>query len=132
MAKGKIQMNNRDTVLAVNSTFGKQAAAGVDGLENKIKASMKAVLDSNFMTTDDDELFRAGIGGALLDVGMSTPDGQRIVASIDALKKFSAFMNAATAGLDVSLDSVPFASPDDLLPLLGWWHEVKAERSKTA
>jgi hypothetical protein len=111
-----------DVALSINATMGKTAAARVDGLEAKVKASMKAVIDGDWMASNDDALFRAGVAGALLDVGSDSEDGQRLTSSIEFLKRFSAFLNAASAGLDVS---PPDLSDEDPLPLMKWWHEVK-------
>jgi hypothetical protein len=118
-----------DVVLNINATFGARAAKEATGLENKVKASMRAVIRENWMATRDEELFRAGVGGALIDVGLDSEDGQRLERSILALKKFSAMLTAAQAGLSVNIESVlPGEGEEQPLPLMGWWHQVRAEK----
>ena len=118
-----------DVVLNINATFGARAAKEVTGLENKVKASMRAVIRENWMATRDEELFRAGVGGALIDVGMDSEDGQKLERSVKALAKFSAMLTAAQAGVSVDMASVlPGDGDEQPLPLLGWWHDVKAEK----
>jgi len=115
-----------DAVLMINSDFGRRASERVDGLENKVKASMKAVLDENWLVVnDDDALFRAGLGGVLLDVGQDSEDGQKLTASIDVLKKFGSFLSASSAGLSVEFPEMP--DPETILPLMGWWREIKGD-----
>lgn len=116
-----------DNILAINATIGRSASATVEGLEAKVKASMRAVLDGNWMIVDnDDALFRAGLAGALLDVGADSDDGKRLTESIVVLRKISAFFTAAQAGLSIDLSSaLPEEGEEQPLPLLEWWHETK-------
>jgi len=116
-----------ETIIAINATFGKTASAEKVGLEAKVKASMKAVLDGNWMTTDDDVLFRSGLAGVLMDVGTESEDGQRLVKNIDFLRKFGSFISAASAGLDVAFPEMNLPT-EDVVPLMGWWHEVKDQK----
>ena len=115
-----------DVVLHINATLGARASKEAQGLENKVKASMRAVIRENWMATRDEELFRAGVGGALIDVGLDSEDGKRLQESVQALNKFSAMLTAAQAGVSVDIASV--LPEEEPLPLLGWWHEVKAEK----
>ena len=121
-------MNN--AVLSINATFGKRAADEEGGgLEAKVKASMRAVIRENWMDTTDDGLFRAGLAGALQSVGIDTDDGQRLKRSIEHLKRFSAFLTAAQAGLSVDPEGLlPSEDEEKPLPVMGWWHEVRAEK----
>lgn len=111
-----------DAVLSINSSFGQRAAEQVEGLENKVKASMRAVIKENWMATDDDSLFRAGVGGALLDT-KDTPDGEKLLTSIQDLRAINAFFNANAVGLSVDFPTMS----EDPAPLMKWWQEVKAE-----
>lgn len=115
-----------DAVLMINSQLGQRAAAEVSGIKNKVKASMRAVIRENWMATRDEELFRAGLGGALLDLGTESEDGKRLHSSIQAMRRFSAFLEAAQAGLSVDVESIK--AEGEMLPLMKWWHEVKAEK----
>jgi len=117
-----------DAVLQINASLGQRASKEAIGLENKVKASMRAVIRENWMATRDEELFRASVGGALLDVGLDSDDGTRLQRSIDVLKKFSAVLTAAQAGLSIDPDSwIPNEDDEAPLPLMGWWHAIKAE-----
>ena len=119
-----------DAVLNINASLGARASKEATGLENKIKASMRAVIRENWMETRDEGLFRAGVGGALIDVGVASEDGQRIERSLRALAKFSAMLTAAQVGVSVDIASVlPGEGEEQLLPLMGWWHDMKAEKA---
>lgn len=114
-----------DAVLSINSTLGKRASAEVSGLENKVKASMRAVLKENWMETQDEALFRAGVAGALLDLGLDSDDGKRLRDSFLGMSRFAAMLNAAAAGIAVNMETVLPKDGEEMLPLLGWWHDVK-------
>ena len=111
-----------DTVLAINATLGKEGSATATGLEAKVRASMKAVLDGNFMEIDDQNLFRAAIGGVLLDIEADSDDSRELMESMQYINRVSVWLTASQAGLEVK----PPEPIDDVLPLLAWWHEVKA------
>lgn len=121
-----------DTCFMINVSFGKNASARVSGINNKVKASMRAVLDENWLETNEDNLFRAAVGGVLVDVGVSSDDGQRIARTMEALNKVVAMLIAAQAGVKVDAAS---ALPDEIeqfLPLKQWWLEVKDDRQRAA
>ncbi|MEO8039682.1 MAG: hypothetical protein ABI794_13000 [Betaproteobacteria bacterium] len=112
-----------DPALHLNASVGKAASAQVSGIENKVKASMRAVLKGNWLETRDEALFRAGVGGTLLDVGKDSDEGRELTRSMDTLRKHNAAMVAADAGIGVK---VPLAAGDHPpLPLLQWWREAK-------
>lgn len=116
------------SVMSINAQLVQAEVAAAVGVENKIKAAMQGVIEKNWMDTDDDSMMRAALAAVLLDVGRDSDDGKRIVASMDSLRKLSALLAAAQAGLSVSLndDDMP---PDNLLPLIPMWHEAKAAQS---
>lgn len=114
-----------DVVLTINSQIGQRAADAVTGLEEKVKASMRAVREGNWMETNEDALFRAGVGGALLSVGRDSLEGERLISSINALRRFSAFLTAAQAGVSADLSSVIRDDEEKPLPLMQWWRETK-------
>lgn len=110
-----------DGVISVNATFAKTASQAAEGLEAKIKAAMRAVLDNDFLAATDDQQIRAACGGVLLDVGEASAAGQRIIKSIDATRQACAFLSAATAGLNVQ----PPTPDPDAMPLVRWFMEIK-------
>ncbi len=113
-----------DVTMSINSTFGKNASKNEIGLEAKIKASMRAVIAGDWMGASDDSLFRASLAGVLTDIGKDSEDAEKLIRSFDALEQLSAFIAAASAGLDVS---PPNIESDDILPLSGWWNEIRGE-----
>lgn len=122
-----------DAVLNINATFGKRAADAERGsLEAKVKASMRAVIRENWMETRDEGLFRAGLGGALLSVGMDSEDGRELQRSIERLKKTSGLLVALQSGVPVDLEAMLKEQENEapVFPLMAWWHEVKASPSK--
>lgn len=120
-------MNGNEAVLSINATLGKLAFEEAEGdLEAKVKASMRAVIRENWMATTDDELFRAGVGGALIGL-KAGPDYERVRRSMEALRRMSAALSAAQAGVSVDFGSVlPDEDEEQPLPLLPWFREVKA------
>lgn len=114
-----------DAVLSINATIGKRGADDCKGdLEAKVKAAMRAVIDENWMATRDEELFRAGVGGALLSVGLDSDDGRLLERSVQALRRFDAMLNAAQAGLTVDIGEVA-KDHEGTVPLMKWWHEIR-------
>lgn len=119
-------MGNDATLIAINAQLAERDVKAATGLENKIKAAMRAVVRENWMDTNDDSMMRAALAAVMLDVGKDSPEYARIVASVDSLRKFSAFLTAAQAGVSVDLDSVlPKEDAEQPLPLIAWWHEAK-------
>ena len=84
---------------------------------------MRAVIQEDWLGATDEENFRAGIGGVLLDVGADGEDGLRLIDSLNSLTKVVAILNAMQAGLSVNIPG-PNES-EKPLPLMMWWHEVK-------
>ena len=93
-------------VMSINAQLAARDVKEAVGLENKIKAGMRAVIRENWMDTNDDSMMRAALAAVLTDVGKDSPEYQRVVDSMDALRKLSAFLNAARAGLRVDIADV--------------------------
>lgn len=114
-----------DLLAGINSGFAERASKRATGLENKLKAAMAAVREDDFMGAGEESLLKAACMGVLLDVGMSSVDGQVVVRSYRHLGRLSAFMAAACAGLSPDPQALE-ADGKDVLPLLGWWMESKS------
>src|SRR3954470_24275984 len=91
-------------VMSINAQLAERDVKAAVGLENKIKAAMRAVIRENWMDTNDDSTMRSALAAVLLDVGQHSEDGQRITRTMDGLRKLSALLAAAQAGLHVTLD----------------------------
>ncbi len=117
-----------DNIFMINASIGKRASEGAEGLEGKVKASMRAVVKENFLELDEDKLFRAAIGGVLLDVDADCEDVRRLKRAVDKLQKLGAFLAAAQVGLTVSIDDM-VDDDDAILPLMPWWREISKEGS---
>lgn len=116
-------------VMSINAQLAARDVKEAVGLENKIKAGMRAVIRENWMDTNDDSMMRAALAAVLTDVGKDSPEYQRVVDSMDALRKLSAFLNAARAGLRVDIaDAIPKEGEEPPLPLMAWWHEAKSAK----
>ena len=116
-----------NTVMLINARLGRDASAKEERLENKVKASMRAVIAGNWLTSDDDLLFRCGVARALLDVGQDSEDGKILASSVNALRRLSAALAAMELGVGVDLVASLPGSPDGVVPLPQWWEEVKKE-----
>jgi hypothetical protein len=120
---------SESVLISINAQLAERDVKAATGLENKIKAAMRAVLRENWMDTNDDSMMRAALAAVMLDVGKESEDYQRIVSSVEALRKFSAFLNAAQAGLSVDITSaLPAEDAEPPLPFVKWWHEAKAAK----
>jgi hypothetical protein len=113
--------------LMINTAIGRSASKRETSLKNKVKASMRSVLEGNWLETKEDELFKASIGGALLDVGAESKKGELLIKSTEVLLRFSAAFEAAIAGVTVDFAAIMKDGDDKCLPLLEWWEEVKKE-----
>jgi len=118
-------------VMSINAQLAARAVKEAVGLEAKIKAGMRAVIEQNFMDTNEDSMMQAALAAVLLDVGQDSEDSKRLTHSIDAVRKLSAFLTAAQAGLYVSLESALPDANAAPLPLIAWWHEAKTPASGT-
>lgn len=116
-----------DMVLAVNATIGREASKCAKSLENKVKASMRSVLKGNWMETREDEIFKASVGGVLLDVGEESKEGQLLIKSIKMLQRFQAAFAAAAVDVPVNFEAIVDEDDKKCLPLLSWWQDVKKE-----
>lgn len=118
-----------NAIVMINANMDADAARKVEGLEAKVRASMLAVIKGDWMAADDDDLFRSGVGGAMIAVGEGTPKYAQLTASMKALQKFSAFLTANRAGLTVSIiDALKKEDGEpETLPLTQWFREAKKE-----
>lgn len=115
-------------VMSINAQLAARDVKEAVGLEAKIKAGMRAVIRKNWMDTNDDSMMRAALAAVLLDVGHTSDDGQKIVKTLDGLRKLSAILTAAQAGLSVNLNEGDVDENFKPLPLLVWWQEAKAAK----
>lgn len=114
-------------VMSINAQLAKRDVEEAVGLENKIKAAMKAVLRENWMDTNDDSMMRSALAAVLLNVGQDSEDGKTLLRSMDALRKLSAILTAAQAGLSVNLEHMDMPE-EPYLALIPWWNEAKAAK----
>lgn len=121
---------NDHVVLQLNAAYGRKASSEAVGLEAKTKASMRAVLRENWVSTDETEQFHSAVLGVLLDVGKDSDDGQTVIRSMEALRKFEAAVRAAQSGVAVDFMSALPEDPAAVLPLLEWWKSVKEEKTE--
>lgn len=115
-------------VISINAQLAARDVKEAVGLEAKIKAGMRAVIRENWMDTNDDSMMRAALAAVLLDVGQDSEDGQKIVKTMDGLRKLSAILTAAQAGLSVNLSESDVDENFKPLPLIQWWKEAKVAR----
>lgn len=119
-----MNVEGKDNIMAINATLGASAAKKTVGtLEDRVKASMRAVLEGNWMETKQVKLFQAAIAGALMTCETGDEDWTRISDSLDALRKVGAFLELAKIGFKADMPELGAQSP---LPLYEWWHAVFA------
>lgn len=96
-----------DNILLIVAHEARDAANKFESLEDKITAAMKSACNA-WITTNDDERFRGAIGGVLMCYKEDSQEYQRLKKEIEAIKKMSAFFNAANAGLTVDSPKLDF------------------------
>lgn len=68
--------------------------------ENIIKP--QHISEACWITTNEDECFRAAVGALMLSYGQGTPEFERIEAEMQVINQLSAMFNAAEVGLSVT------------------------------
>lgn len=90
----------------------------------KMKVSMK-YMRNHWMITNEDEQFRAAVGGVLEFYGQGSEEWMRLEEEMTNIKKASALVQALQAGIPVDVESmleeqeIPKYEPIGLLKL---WH----------
>lgn len=119
-------------VISINAQLAAEDVKAAVGLENKIKAAMKAVILKNWMDTNDDSMMRAALAAVLLDVGKDSAEGKRLLQEIDILKRMNALLTMNQQGIPMTMDTafsgidIEEVSKGPRLPLLAMWKEAKA------
>src|SRR4051794_36385796 len=107
-----------DAILTINGNIGMLAVKKSDTLEQKVKASMLAVLEGNWLTSEDELLFRCGIAGVLFAVGKDSEEYKISVKSVKALRSVSTMLELAQSGNHtMSLNPADF---EEIVPLMAW------------
>lgn len=93
-----------------------------DTIEERFRncVTREHVSEACFMTTNEDEQFRAAVGAVMLSYGVGSPEFERIEAEMTGIQKFSAYLRAAGAGLNVEPPDIE--STEQPIGLLGLWH----------
>lgn len=113
-----------ETLLMLVAAECKCAVENADGLEAKLRAAMDKAKD-HWMVRDPDLQLRGAIAAVLMHYGKESPEHARIVAELDGMRKLSAIMQAAQAGLSVKLTEadVPTHKPIGIAKM---WAEATA------
>ncbi len=106
-----------------------------DSLDKAVSTTMDAA-QVHWLVTDPEEQFRGVVGALLSHYDEGSMEYRRVEQELKAIHKFSAFLNARSAGLNVSLaDTLTFDDSDgeklEAIGLLPKWRErmkVKDER----
>ena len=107
--------------MSFGATVAKSASAKAVGLEAKVKAAMKAVIEEDLFSMPDHQIINAALCGVLLDIGKDSPDGQLLATSARQMNKVQAWLQAAIAGVAGDPPEVDASVP----PITMWWAEVK-------
>ena len=91
-------------------------------IEDKARVAMEKAKD-HWMVFDHDVQFRGAIGALLVHYGKDSSEYERIASELDGLRKLSAILQAAQAGLSVNLDKddLPKHKPIGLMKM---WQEI--------
>ena len=103
-----------------------EARSGLDytkPLVDRLRAAMENTKD-HWMCTDEDGRFLAACLAAV--DGGTEEDRERVLSEIENIRKFSAFIAAAEAGLKIDADSLPKVEDQkEPIGLMKLWREVK-------
>ena len=97
----------------------REAGKGIDDLEERAKACMKAA-HNHWMATDETEQFNGAVAG--LSFLSNEEEKERINESIQISNAFG----AAMSGVPVDFTEIAKAEVEPI-PLMKWWNEVKAQ-----
>ena len=92
------------------------------GLEDKLRAAMNAAKD-HWMVLDKDTQFRGAVGAVMLHYGKDSEEYKRLAYEVDALRKLSAFLAAAQAGLSVGVPEMEEPKPEPI-GIMKLWQEI--------
>src|SRR5882762_5263519 len=92
------------------------------GLEDKLRAAMNAAKD-HWMVLDKDTQLRGAIGAVMLHYGKDSEEYKRLAYEVDALRKLSAFLSAAQAGLNVSAPELEAERPKRV-GIIDMWNKI--------
>lgn len=93
------------------------------GFEDKLRAAMTAAKD-HWMVLDKDTQFQGAVAAVLLHYGKDSEEGKRLVYEINAIRKISAILNAAQAGVSVNLHDVGDKEKCEPVGLMKMWWEI--------
>lgn len=112
-------MNPLSSAALVALHEAKAAIVGIDGLEQRLRAAMRATRH-HWMATNEEDRFKAAIGAVMLSYGEGSDEWKRLAWEVQQLGKISAMQQAALAGLSISLDSLDFSGGEPI-GLLALW-----------
>lgn len=112
-----------DTALALIGTECKAACAGEKDFETRVKKAMKPVKDGHWMFPDDDISFRGAIAGVLMAEETTQEEKDRIAHTLNGLRSLAALISGVPVDMDAMVEEQSKMEP---VPLVKWWHEVKA------
>lgn len=106
------------TTVAIAITGLKQYAIGAT-IEERFQAVIRPerISEACFMTTDEDEQFRAAVGAVMLSYGAGTPEFKRMEIEMHAIRQFSAWLSATQAGLHSDMPNLDVPEPIRLIEL---------------
>lgn len=117
-------MNALESIVAHDA---REACRGEPDLIERIKKAMRSA-QNHYMVMDENQQFRGALAAAFLE---STEDERlKIITSSRALNKLNTIIIAAQADVRVDIETIETPDPSTIIPLLGLWHQVKAEKAK--
>lgn len=115
------------TQMLIAMTEAKDAVDRAEGLVEKLKTAMRMIHD-HWLCIDEDEQFRAAVGAVMIHYGAGSEEYKRLAWEMKGLQKVSALINAARAGLAVSLESLAVDTESEFKPigLVDLWRETRS------
>jgi hypothetical protein len=92
-------------------------------LEDRLRAAMSATR-GHWLVTNEDEQFRCAVGAVMLSYGPDAPEFDRLSWEMEGIRKVSAMITAASAGLSVNLSEDDFNTKQyEPIGLIAMWKE---------
>jgi hypothetical protein len=123
--KGEEAMKENVAMMMIAVTECLRTISEAQGIEDRLKASMK-LAKNHWLVTDEDERFKAAVGAVMQSYGPGSPEWTQLETELKALAQVSSMINSAQVGLSVGLDSIELP-PEDFKPigLLRMWRETE-------
>jgi len=111
-------------ILAVYTRRAAEDASG--GLNEKLLAAMRSARSKNWIAADEGSQLAAAVGGALMAVGMGTPEADQLIRDWQRFRAINHTLAAAESGAHIGGALVQMAQqPAPETPIAKLWEQSR-------